>query len=201
MKIKAVVFDADGVVINSPGCFSAQYQKEFGISNDVMLPFFKGRFQDCLVGKADLKEELKPLLKEWEWKGTVDELLDYWFKSEHYIDDNIIGEIKKLRELGVKCYLGTKQEKYRTEYIKKDMGFDNFFDGIYSSVDGYSKNDKNFYRIISQDLYEKENINSQEIMFWDDDQENVDVASECGWNAFFYTSFDEFQDKMIDIFV
>ena len=58
-KIKAIIFDADGVVINSPEMFSIQYQKAFGISNDVMLPFFEGIFQDCLKGKADLKEELK----------------------------------------------------------------------------------------------------------------------------------------------
>ena len=62
--IKAIVLDADGVIINKPDMFSVQYQKEFGISNEVMLPFFKGRFQDCLTGKADLKEELKPFLKK-----------------------------------------------------------------------------------------------------------------------------------------
>ncbi len=197
MKIKAIIFDADGVVINSPGYFSVQYQKKFGVSGDVMLPFFKGKFQECLVGKADLKEELEHVLRKWKWSGTVDELLVWWFKSEHYIDDRIIKEIVKLRGNGIKCYLGTKQEKYRTQYMKKDMGLEDFFDGVYSTSDlGYNKTDKNFYKTISQDLLEKENINPQEIMFWDDDQENVNVASGCGWNAFLYANFEEFRDKI-----
>jgi hypothetical protein len=37
MAIKAVVFDADGVVINSPGYFSVQYEKKFGVPNDVLI--------------------------------------------------------------------------------------------------------------------------------------------------------------------
>lgn len=197
MNIKAIIFDANEVVINYPKYFSIQYQEKFGISNDVMSPFFKGKFQDCLVGKADLKEELKNVLSEWQWKGTVDELLEWWFKSEHYIDDRIMDEIKRLRENGIKCYLGTQQEKYRTQYIKKEMGLDNFFDGIYSTADlGCKKDDIDFYKTVAKDLHKKENINPDEIMFWDDDQKNIDTAKECDWNAFLYTNFDDFYDKI-----
>jgi putative hydrolase of the HAD superfamily len=171
MNIKVIVFDADGVVINSPGYFSLQYQKDFGVSNDVMLPFFKGVFQDCLVGKADLREELKKVLDDWKWKGTIDELLDYWFKSEHHIDDRVLREIKNLQSKGIKCYIGTKQEKYRTEYMKKEMGFEEIFDGIYSSAYvGYKKPDERFYEEISKDLKNKEGIRVEEIMFFDDEK-------------------------------
>ncbi len=78
---------------------------------------------------------------------------------------------------------------------------DNFFDGIYSSAEvGYNKNDKRFYEFVSQNLQEKENIAPEEIIFWDDDQKNVDVANSCGWNAFLYISLEEFQAKMKILF-
>lgn len=188
-NIKAIIFDADGVVINSPGYFSVQYQKDFGISNDMMLPFFKGRFQDCLVGKADLKEELVPLLKDWRWNGSVEELLKYWFKAEHYIDERMVEEIKNFKNRGIKCYLGTKQEKYRTEYIWNEMEFKNIFDGIYSSADiGYKKPDKKFFEFIQNDL----ELKPEEIMFWDDEKDNVETAKGLGWQGYFYDNFEDF---------
>ena len=193
MNIKVVVFDADGVVINSPDYFSVQYQKEFGVSNDVMLPFFKGRFNDCLIGKADLKEELKSLLNDWKWQGTVDELLDYWFKAEHYIDERIVAEIERLRKNGIKCYLGTKQEKHRTHYLKKDMGFNEIFDKIYSSAEiGFKKPDKKFFEFIYDDLNKTGGIRPEEIMFWDDEEININSAKELGWQGYLYTNFEEF---------
>lgn len=200
MNIKAAIFDADGVVINSPGYFSVQYQKEFGVSNDVMLPFFKGGFQECVVGASDLKEEVEPLLKDWKWQGSAEELLAYWFKAEHYIDDRVISEIKRLKEKGIKCYLGTKQEKYRMEYIKKDMGLEKFFDGVFCSCDiGYKKPDKQFFDAVSLVLKEREGIEPVNIIFWDDKKENVDAANECGWNAFFYANFNKFKAFMDEI--
>lgn len=193
MKIKAVVFDADGVVINSPGYFSIQYEKEFGVSNDIIQPFFKGRFTDCVVGKADLKEELALLLDDWKWKGTVDELLNFWFKAEHYINERVVKEIEALRKRGIKCYLGTQQEKYRMDYIKKEMGFERIFDKIYSSCDiGYEKTDKRFFEFIYNDLNKAEDIKPEEIMFWDDKQSIVDVSKELGWRGYLYTNFDDF---------
>lgn len=201
MNIKAVVFDADGVVINSPGYFSVQYQKDFNVSNDVMLPFFKGKFQKCLVGEADLKEELKPLLEEWKWQGSADDLLKYWFEAEHYIDNRVITEIKRLKEKGIKCYLGTKQEKYRMKYIEEDMGLGAFFDGIFSSSNvGYKKPDKRFYNSISRSLEKTEKIKPENILFWDDTKENVDSANECGWNAFLFTNFNDFKRIIDDFF-
>ena len=197
MNIKAAIFDADGVVINSLGYFSVQYQKEFSVSNDVMLPFFKGKFQDCLVGKADLKEEVKYFLKDWKWAGTADEFLEYWFKTEHYVDDRILNEIVRLREKGVKCYLGTKQEKYRMEYIKKDMGLEEFFDGVFCSCDiGNKKPDKQYFDAVTFALKEKEGIEPANIIFWDDKKENVDSSIACGWNAYLYEGFDKFKTEV-----
>lgn len=191
MKIKAIVFDADGVVINSPNYWSVQYEKEFGVSNDIIQPFFKNKFQECLVGKADLKEELNSILNDWQWKGSVDGLLEYWFRAEHFIDEKIIKEIEKLKDSGIKCSLGALQEKYRAEYIRKNMGFDKIFDKTYFSCDiGYKKPEKEFFEFIQNDL----SLKPEEIMFWDDKKSNIDSAKEMGWQAYHYTDFEEFKN-------
>lgn len=194
MDIKVVIFDADGVVINSPGYFSVQYSKEFGVPTESMTPFFKGIFQEAVVGKADLKEILKPVLEDWQWKGSVDELLDWWFKSEHYIDERIVKEIRRLRKNGIKCCLATKQEKYRARYIRKNMGFENIFDELYISCDmGCKKSEKKFFEMIYNDLAKKMPLRNEEIMLWDNKEENIAMAKKLGWQSYLYNGFDDFQ--------
>ena len=196
-KIKCILFDVDGVVVRTE-MFSVQYQKEHNISNDEMLPFFMGEFQECIVGKAELKESLKKWLPKWKWSGTVDEFLQYWFKAEHEIDERIIKSIENLRNNEVKCFLATKQEKYRTAYMREEMGFGKIFDGIFSSSDiGFKKPQKEFYEYILKNLKDKHGFNAAEIMFFDDEQKNIDGAKKLGIDAYFYKSFKDFE-KVID---
>jgi putative hydrolase of the HAD superfamily len=196
-NIKCILFDADGVVIRTE-MFSVQYQKEYGISNEEMLPFFVGEFQECIVGKKDLKKVLKKWLPKWKWQGTVDEFLQYWSKAEHKTDERIIESIETLRKNGVKCFLATNQEKYRISYLKQEMQFEKIFDGIFSAdTIGYKKPDKEFYEYILNDLKNQHNIQANEIIFFDDDQKNVDGAKAVGINAHLYTGFDKYK-KIID---
>lgn len=96
MRIKAVLFDTGGVVVNG-GSFSEQYQKKFGVSNDKMLPFFKGIFRDCLIGKVDLKEAVQPFLSDWKWSGNADDFLKLWFEMDHNIDQRIVEVVSELQ--------------------------------------------------------------------------------------------------------
>ena len=191
-QIKVVLFDVDGVVVDSE-MFSLQYSKKFGINNEEMLPFFKGVFQDCIIGKADLKEEVKPWLKKWKWDKSAKDFLNFWFRSEHNIDDMLVDQVEKLRASGIRCYLATKQEKYRTKYMREEMGFDNIFDGIFSSSEiGYKKPDEKFFQKILDEL----GIQGEEALFFDDEIENVEGAKSLGIKGFLYTGFDEFKKEL-----
>jgi len=191
-KIKYILFDIDGVVVDSE-MFSIQYQNKFGVSNDEMLPFFKGVFQDCLVGKADLKEEVEPWLERWKWKGTVEEFLQFWFEAEHQTDVRVVGKVRELRNNGIKCFTATKQEKCRTDYIEREMGFGEIFDGSFSSANlGYKKPDLKFFEIILNEL----GAQPGEVLFFDDEQVNIDAANEIGIKSFLYTDFEKFNKIM-----
>jgi hypothetical protein len=78
---KVILFDADGMIISSPR-FSEQLEKQYGIPWNRMEPFFKGPFQACKIGNADLKEELAKAIQDWGWQGSVDELVDFWFAEQ-----------------------------------------------------------------------------------------------------------------------
>lgn len=194
---KVIIFDGDGVVINKPMIFSRMWERDYGITIDMTIDFFKGIFQECLVGKADLKEVMTPYLAGWGWEGTMDELLKYWFEAEHYVDERVVEYITKARAQDVECYLATNQEKYRTEYMKTQMGFDALFDGIYSSADvGFKKPERDFYDAVHIALGISD---EDQVVFWDDDKENVAAANDFGWQSFFFESFDDFTKKMNDL--
>jgi putative hydrolase of the HAD superfamily len=184
MKNKIYMFDADGVVIQSQ-MFSYKYAQEFNIKISELDDFFKADFQECLVGKSDLKIAITPWLKKWNWPKSVDDFLDYWFKAEHNLNFDLIKNIRELREKNIKCVLATNQEKYRLEYMKKEMDFESIFDKIYSSnLIGFKKPDIQYYDYILNDL----NEDPANIIFYDDNQENIESTKSLGINSHLYNS-------------
>lgn len=115
--IKSILFDADGVLINSER-FSVHLARDYGIEADKTLPFFQGAFKACIVGNADLKEVIRPYLKEWGWEKSVDEFLDYWFKVEHKIDEVLFRDdtpenVKAAKQFGLQAELYTSFEDFK----------------------------------------------------------------------------------------
>jgi len=194
--IKAILFDADGVVITNKFNFSRQLEIEYGIPLAKTELFFEGDFKKCITGDGDLKEELAKHVEDWGWKGTIDELLDYWFKCEHNISEKLIETIQKLRKKGIKCYLATNQEKYRTAYLIEKMGFGDSFDGVFSSAHlGHKKPSEEYFKKILDKL----DLEPEEIMFWDDSRENVEVAKKLGFDARFYEGYDDFENVIEEL--
>lgn len=190
--ISTLIFDADGVLINGEQ-FSEVLARDYNVDKTKEKEFFTTHFQECLVGKADLKESIAPYLSSFGWKGTTDEFLSYWFKSGHSLDEALIDCVQKLRQSGKQVVLATNQEKYRTDYMLKHMGFEGAFDKIYSSAHlGLKKPAVEFFAKVIDDL----DVRKDDVLFWDDDQRNIDGAREYGIHAEFYTNYDSFIAKM-----
>jgi len=188
MKYKVFLFDTDGVVVLSQ-MFGNYYAQKNNLNKEKMTPFFTGIFQDCIIGKADLKEVIEPWLAQWGWSDNVEEFLHQWFEYENNVDKKIVEFINKLKKEGIKCYLATNQEKYRTNYLKNEMKFGEIFDGIFSSSHiGYKKPSTEFYKFI----LDKINVSTKEIFYLDDDAKNIESAKELGIESYLYKDFDEF---------
>lgn len=194
--IKVVLLDGDGVLLKKHKYFSEMYAEKHGVDLEKITPFFTGPFGACKKGQADVKEELAPYLKDWGWDKSVDEFLDYWFTSDTVEDEQVVAEAQKLREKGLKCYLASDQEKYRAEYIKSQTKLGQAVDGLFVSCDmGCSKSEPVFFEKVLKQL----SVESSEVLYWDDEEENVAVAKKLGIDARVYTSFDDFVEQMQSI--
>lgn len=186
--IKAIIFDTDGMTVNSE-MFSVQFNKDYGVPMDNLLPFFKNEFQPCLVGRADLKKEIESYLPKWGWKDSVDKFLNYWFDAENHVDKRIVEAVEKIKKSGIKCYLATNQEKYRTQYLRNEMGFSKIFDEVFSSAEvGYKKPQPEFFEYILKEI----ELSKDEVQFWDDTEKNIQGAKEFGFDAQLYQNFEGF---------
>lgn len=120
--------------------------------------------------------------------------MEYWFSSEHKINEELINYIQKLRRQGIKSFLATNNEKHRINYMIKRMGFSESLDKVYASAHlGHKKPAIEFYSKMMDDLGD---IKRDEVLFWDDDEENIEGAKKFGIHAEFYTTFENFEKKM-----
>lgn len=189
-KPKAILFDLDGVVNNSK-YFSYIYSEKYNVPiENVQKVFDDGRKDLTNTGNADLKDIMKDVLDDWEWKGTVEELIDLWFKTDLNLDMNVIDKIHELRESGIKCYLATDQEKYRTKYLWGERKISQYFDGKFISCEiGYLKYQKEFFQIAIKEL----KLPTRDILYIDDSQNKLDVAKQTGIKTYLYKTFSEFE--------
>jgi putative hydrolase of the HAD superfamily len=191
VTIKAIVFDADGVLFTGEW-FSFRLEREYGLPREQTRAFFHGPLEECILGRADLREVLPPFLEEWGWPHDLDAFLREWF-SNVVVDRRLLDRIARLRQHGLLCCLATNQDKYRVKYMKRVMGFDNQFDHVFSSSQiGCKKTDRAFFQYIEQAL----DLHADALLLWDDSADNVHTARSRGWYAELYVTFDGFQEAM-----
>jgi putative hydrolase of the HAD superfamily len=181
---KAILFDADGVVLKKlDEYFSVRFAREHGAPLEEVTEFFKTTYRECQLGKADLKEELDKVLPSWGWTKSTDEFLEYWLVPEMVVDKEVMKKVAEYRSKGIKCYLATDQEKYRADYIRRRLDLSNQFDDLFFSYElDASKDESKFFEHIIDRL----DLPAAEIAYRDDDKKNVKVAKELGIEAKFY---------------
>jgi len=193
--IKVILFDCDGPVIKREKYFS-QRLLDLGMKLDVqkIQDFFHNEFLLCETGNADLKQELAGRIKEWGWQKSLDELLDFWFDGEAEVDQLMKKYIEDLRQKGIKCYLATNNEKYRTEYLANVVGLKDFLDGIFSSCYlGYMKPQIEYWEEAYKSLSD---VHKNEVLLIDNLDLAVKSAREFGFNAEHYENFEGFKKIM-----
>ena len=186
--IKAILLDGDGVTLVKQGYFSNKYAREYGVPVEKIMPFFKNEFKTCQLGKADMKEELAKYLSKWGWKESTENFLQYWFTGDTLPNEAVINKIQELRFAGVKCYLVTDQEKYRAGYILEQLEFNKKFDDCFFAFElGYSKTMPEFFNAVLKKL----DLKPEEIMFFDDEEEDLRIAARLGIRTKLYRDLED----------
>ena len=185
---KAILFDLDGLVIIGKGqLFSQHISEKLRIPYEQVSEFFTNDFRECSFGRSDLKEKISPYLIKWKYDGSVDDFLTYWFSRESNTDTEVLKFVQDLRQKGMFCYIATRQEKYRKEYLLNVVGLKDSFDGIFCTCDiGFDKWEKGYWDFV----FNKLNSRPEEIMFFCDSQKNIDNAKALGVKAYFYNGID-----------
>jgi len=190
--IKAAVFDFDGVVYIEGELFSIRFSRDYGIPLEKIAPFFENEFQKCLLGQADLKEELKKYLPKWGWKQNVNSFLDYWFDRGGQNQD-VAGLVRDMRKSGIKCILCTNNEKYRVSWLRKKLRLDDAFDEILASYKiGAKKPDIEVF----EKVIEVTGLMPEEIMFCDDDKEHIAAAKKYGMTAVMFKGAEHLKKEL-----
>lgn len=197
--IKVVIFDCDGVLLELR-LFSDRYIEKYHIPPTIMMRFFETEFENIVVGKQDLKRVLKKYVQDWNWKKSIDELVNYWL-SEDVVDTRILQFINKLKQKGIKVYLGSNQERYRAEYIGTALGFKNIFHETYFSHElGRKKPSADFYRKVWGNVKKHHpHLQKSETMIVDDENDNIETAKKLGFLTHLYRNFNAFKKEMDNI--
>jgi putative hydrolase of the HAD superfamily len=192
MKKPILLFDADGVLTLPEEVFSVVYARSHGLDPKPFEQFFRNDWKPIVTGIKDLKESITENPELWQWQGTADELLDFWFKTEDVRNEELIAVIRELKAQGVSCHLATEQERYRGQYMKNIM-FKDLFDGYFITAElGVSKTEPQFFEKIIEDLkLTHPEITPQDITFFDDSQSKVDTACSAGINGQLFTGVDQ----------
>lgn len=195
---KIFFFDVDGVLIrhttHGNSSWASTAYADCGIQPESLQDFFSTDFDACREGRADLKVVLKPWLAKWRYQGTVDDFIDYWFRSHAVIDGDML-EIAIQLSAVFPCFLATNQERLRAEYIMETLEFKNYFCGIFAAYElGCSKPKLDFFLSIQSKVRSKYHFNFKPSQFYfvDDSERNVKAALQLGWQAHHFTDFNNF---------
>ena len=165
-------------------------ERHYGLSRAQTVEFGQ-MFDRCIIGKADLREEIGYFLKEWNLKDSVSTFLNRAFEDGCNIDETVLATVQSLRSRGVKCGLVTNQDKHRMEFLDRELALRSHFDRVFVSHEiGFKKPDHAFYRAIAAQLPRAR------LLFWDDRIENVKAARACGWTSFHFQTAVKFADEV-----
>jgi len=185
-----ILIDVDGVLINGE-YFSQELSKAYGIPLEAIMPFFKEKFGACVLGKADLKEEIQPYLETWGWQDGVEALLKFWFSSDEEVEYPLLARMGVWRSEGLKIYLASNQEKYRRDYVMEGLCFGQHVDGAFFSCDpGMKKTDPRFFAEALRQM----GVPANQVIYFDDEEENLESARSVGIPSILYAGLKDVED-------
>lgn len=173
--IRAVLFDADGVVQSSPK-FLAMVAAF--VPDERRATFAQAIFdaeQPCLTGEAHFRERLFTVLAEWKLESSSDAFMRVFHDIQ--IDQGVLHLVESIRKSGIKCCIASNQQSYRATHMSAVLGYAKCFDReFYSHAIGAAKPDPEYFRSILSAL----SLPGDQVLFIDDSLPNVLAASQVG---------------------
>jgi putative hydrolase of the HAD superfamily len=181
VPIRAILFDADGVLQGPGPKFEACLRAALGAADEPLTDFLHEASAVELLTLTDERnfcEVLGPVLEPWNASRSVAEVAACWLDIEP--DQAILALITRLRQAGYFCGLATNQHRERGEHMASKLGYDDLFDRSYYSYElGEKKPDAAYFQAVLATLP----FLPEDVLFIDDHEVNVDAAAACGLAA------------------
>lgn len=181
--IKAVIFDLNGVFIQSPK-LSGRFKERFGVPENEFLPALKeimGRIR--LPNAGDAFVYWRPYLQKWGINLSKEDFFDFWFTAEKEVP-GIATIARALKERGLKIFILSNNFEERTAYYEKNFTFlQEIADkSYYSWQTGLVKSNLEAYKKVLNE----NNLKPEECIYFDDVQENVEMAKSLGIHSYLF---------------
>ena len=178
--VRAVLFDADGVLQTTPG-FLDMAASLLPPGDDDLDRFLDDLLEverPALLGKADLWQGVENLLRERGSDASLEDAMRLW--TEIAVDTGTRSVVEDVRAGGTRCYLASNQHRDRARYMSETLGYRELFDAeFYSCFMGCAKPSADYFRLAMEGV----GVAPGAALFLDDRPANVEAALGVGMRA------------------
>lgn len=197
-KVKAVVFDLDGVYFETGTPeFKHALSEKFGIPEEEFVRVYLKSEEMFRYKKGEIDGETywNWAIDEWTVDAKMEELVDLLIGS--YTESvRVVRFVEHLREQGIKTAVCTNNFPERLNGLDRRFDFLKRFDVVVSSFnEGIMKPDPEMFNRLQQRLA----CEKAEIVMSDDKPENCEKLKEMGFEAIYYTDWDSFVGRLVEL--
>jgi putative hydrolase of the HAD superfamily len=184
--IKAVIFDYGNVISQASNTRTLQdIADAYGVPKDEVGKYIGTHIGDFRKGKMT-EDEFWENLSFDLGKPVPQNKYDLWrndFRKKLEVSEEMLAFVRYLKSRGIRVAVVSNNIAPYVEVIKKQNGYKDFDVVINSCEVGCSKPDEEIYRLALNKL----NMQSRQVLFVDDKQENVDTATKLGMETVLVT--------------
>lgn len=188
MVIKAIVFDVGDVILKEdPQIAREVVSKKFNLNSEKFRAYSKKVLGDSYMGKLAYIDFFKGLIKENNLKATPEEMVEEWRRVRVETSSWIMKNKELLQKLN-RNYLTislTNSTKLNDGIDIRKEAYGLFKMNIISHELGMKKPDEDIYQYLLEKL-ELLGVESQEIAYVDDKEENLIPAKNLGINVILF---------------
>jgi len=194
--IKAIIFDLNGIFIQSPK-LSERFQEKFGISSAEFLDALNKIMPKLRRPNAgDAFTYWNPYFGKWGLKLTREQFFNFWFNTEKKVPE-LVELVKQIKEKGIKLFILSNNFAERANYYKKNFPFlrETFDKVYYSWQTGFVKPDLQAFR----NLLSEQKLEPEECIYFDNSKENIEAGKSLGIKSFIFEDIKGFKKNMAEL--
>lgn len=191
--VKAVILDLNGVFLESE-YLSKRMNARYGVPVEAFVAALK---EVMAVARGPGCEDSfvlwKPHLVKLGLEIAREEFFDFWFSGEKPVPE-VLEYVRQLRSRGIKVLILSNNFKERTEYYRTHFPeiFENVDKVYFSWETGFVKPDPKAY----QNILDEHSLKPEEVIYFDDSEENIEVAKSLGLHAYRYQGLQAAKDSL-----